>query len=846
MAEILSPGIFIEEVPSQATAVQAVSTSNMGILGATQRGPTNVATLVTSFPQYQRIFGEQIAESRTHLSMAAFYANGGKRAFVTRVMPADAVSASADIRSSRENSRILTGDGVITVWTDASAGADALATFVAPSSVSMRYRSNGTPVVEGVLRNRADGADVALVASVQKYEARIAAGSLPTFDPSLPAVAPGATVTLTYDPGTGDASIALTAPTGNALTSTTTTGQGTVIKFDFVSGFLSVEFAGTEVVGGTPVGNLRLDFTPLTATRTITDDGAGALTATGVISAGTIDYDTGEYGFTTEATYHIGDGCPLLASYEVQAWSITPISVGTWANDMRVSISGNADFYSAASATYTRFDVAVLLRNSSTGNFDIVEVFEEISFSDSTSAQYFPSVVNDLSDLIEVAPAIHAEAPAQLSGVGITETLAGGDEATGNRLITRTLSSPISPRSMVISYATAAGVAKTIVDNGNGLLTGDVDPAGTNTVNYTSGAISVTLSDAANAASLVLVTYYKAPDETTHTEAFGDTTKNYTDGSLVEHYLAGTDGTFDSTQWGRSQFTSSALLSATYQGLYAFDRVDELLQIVVPDYVGDVTITKDILDYVDSRATGPAGGDRFAVLAVPVGSSAQEAVDFLRYDINQFSKFAAIYWPWVKVADPLKNNRSVVFPPVAHIAGIYARTDNNRNVGKAPGGTVDGALRFLTALEMVPTQGERDFVYPNRINPLISSAQTGLAVWGVRTMAQEAEWRYINVRRLFMFVERSVYNSTHWIVFENNGPALWARIKAQLQGFLSGLFADGMLAGNTPAQAFYVIVDESNNTTSTIDAGQVIIDVGIAANKPAEFARFRFTQKTVS
>jgi phage tail sheath protein FI len=96
-----------------------------------------------------------------------------------------------------------------------------------------------------------------------------------------------------------------------------------------------------------------------------------------------------------------------------------------------------------------------------------------------------------------------------------------------------------------------------------------------------------------------------------------------------------------------------------------------------------------------------------------------------------------------------------------------------------------------------------------------------------------------------MFVERSIFNSTHWIVFENNGPNLWARIKSQVQGFLQGLFDDGMLAGNTPSQAFFVTVDETNNTEATQDAGYVIIDVGIAPHKPAEFVRFRFQQKTL-
>jgi len=118
-------------------------------------------------------------------------------------------------------------------------------------------------------------------------------------------------------------------------------------------------------------------------------------------------------------------------------------------------------------------------------------------------------------------------------------------------------------------------------------------------------------------------------------------------------------------------------------------------------------------------------------------------------------------------------------------------------------------------------------------------------VWGVRTISNRSEWRYINARRLFMFLEKSIYNDTFWIVFENNGNGLWSRIKAQISGFMNFLFSDGYFAGASPKQAYFVVVDSSNNTAATIDAGQVIIDVGAAPNKPAEFVRFRFAQKTL-
>jgi phage tail sheath protein FI len=399
-----------------------------------------------------------------------------------------------------------------------------------------------------------------------------------------------------------------------------------------------------------------------------------------------------------------------------------------------------------------------------------------------------------------------------------------------------------------VTYTSAVdSTTKTIYDTGTGGMAGEVDSAGTNTIVYTSGAVSFSTKYAVKAGTLVTVAYAKAPVETAHQEVMGDTTKDYTftvtspATHVYSFYTAGTDGTFSSTTYSRNQFTERGL-EASYAGLYALSRVDELMQVVVPDFAGEEVVTGDLLDYAESRASQPAGGDRFIVLTVPKGSDPQEAVDWFRYTLGRYSKYAALYWPWIVVADPLANGRNLTMPPMGHVCGVYARVDSTRNVGKSPGGTVDGALRYLTGLEYISTQGERDYVYPNKINPLISSPQTGLAVWGVRTIAQESEWKYINARRLFMFVEKSVFNSTFWIVFENNGPALWTRIKGQLVSFMTGLFNEGYFAGNTPSQAFFVICDESNNTQASIDQGQVIIDVGIAPNKPAEFVRFRFQQ----
>jgi phage tail sheath protein FI len=265
------------------------------------------------------------------------------------------------------------------------------------------------------------------------------------------------------------------------------------------------------------------------------------------------------------------------------------------------------------------------------------------------------------------------------------------------------------------------------------------------------------------------------------------------------------------------------------------------MNLIIPDFAGDTTVQGDMMDYADSRR------DVFCILSTPSGMDADEAVDYVRITLAKKSKYSAMYWPWVKVADPLASTRQLTVPAVAHIAGIYSRTDNTKNVSKSPAGTVDGALRGIVGLESNPGKGERDTVYPARINPLINTPQTGMAVWGTRTLsATNDAFKFIGAVRLFMFVEKSVFNSTQSYVFESIGPNLYTAIKGQLESFLRSLFQQGYLAGASPSQAYSVICDSTNNPPEVSNQGQVICDVGIAPNKPGEIIRFRLAQRTIS
>lgn len=851
MAELLSPGVFIEEVPATTQVVGAVSTSNMGIVGWTPEGPTDTATLVTSFEQFVKTFGSFDRRSYVAYAIAAFFSNGGRRAYVVRNTPSDAVSASCKIQSLTTDQVIETGDGATQAFTKTASTSllkdNSGASPIVPGSLTIRWRGTATTQTAAATRKRDGTTNLQSASGVLAYEGRLNPSTLPAVDPALLAVVPDGTVIIGWTSGSASKTITVSNPPAGSTVGTGTNAATSTASLDFRTGRFSLLIHSSETPDNAV--NITSTYKPATATNSVTDNGSGVLPAGSVLSgAGSVTYASGAYSFSTNATTYIPHtNGPILATYKINAWSLSPISKGVWANSLKVDIQGSANYYTAATDSYSRYDVLVK-RTDSNGVDAIEEIYEELVFNDTNSVYFFADILNEFSKYVTVAEPGGNEAPGELNGIARSYAIAGGDNADLTRLIQTTLSNtPIAKRSLTITYTASDGTSKTIKDDGKGNLTGDIDTSYTggaaNTVNYTTGVLDFKTVAVAGplgikAGTLVMVSYRTSAAETAHVETFGDQTAG-------KVYTAGTDGTFDSSTFGRAQFTSPTL-SATYQGLYALDRVEELMQVVVPDFAGDLTVTGDLLDYAASRASGPSGGDRFVILTVPKGSSASDAVDWFRTRLGRFSDYAAIYWPWVNVSDPLANGRKLTMPVVGHIAGIYARTDVNKNVGKAPGGTVDGALTFLTGLELVPTQGERDLVYQSKINPLISSPQTGLAVWGVRTMSLQSQWRYINARRLFMFLQKSVFNSTFWIIFENNGPGLWARIKAQITGFLLSLYNDGYFAGSSPDQAFFVTVDDTNNTAETIDSGQVIIDIGVAPNKPAEFARFRFQQKSIS
>ncbi len=211
------------------------------------------------------------------------------------------------------------------------------------------------------------------------------------------------------------------------------------------------------------------------------------------------------------------------------------------------------------------------------------------------------------------------------------------------------------------------------------------------------------------------------------------------------------------------------------------------------------------------------------------------------------SKYGAIYYPWVRFPNPLARPgveiipREIDVPPTGFVCGIYARNDVERGVHKAPANeVVRGALRF----EIDVTRGEQEVLNPIGVNCLRYFPGRGYRVWGARTVSSDPEWKYVNVRRYFNYLEHSIDRGTQWVVFEPNGDRLWANVRETVASFLYNEWRTGALLGRTEEEAYFVRCDRSTMTQNDIDNGRLICLIGVAVLKPAEFVIFRIGQKT--
>jgi len=284
-------------------------------------------------------------------------------------------------------------------------------------------------------------------------------------------------------------------------------------------------------------------------------------------------------------------------------------------------------------------------------------------------------------------------------------------------------------------------------------------------------------------------------------------------------------------------------------GINGLVIADDVTMVIVPDLITAATKDDGSIDLALWKSVQTAlishceqQGNRMAILDAPPGMTVQQIKEW-RSDVAMYdTQFAAFYYPWIKVENPAgtNGNSEVFVPPSGHIAGVWARTDETRGVWKAP---ANDTIRGCLDIERPITKAEQGLLNPIGINCIRPFGTRGIRIWGARTLSSDSDWRYINVRRLFNMVETTILDGTQWAVFEPNDMKLWEGVKRTLNGFLLGLWKSGALFGASADQAFYVKCDEETNPPESIDEGKLVVEVGIAPVKPAEFVIFRISQQ---
>ena len=234
-----------------------------------------------------------------------------------------------------------------------------------------------------------------------------------------------------------------------------------------------------------------------------------------------------------------------------------------------------------------------------------------------------------------------------------------------------------------------------------------------------------------------------------------------------------------------------------------------------------------------------AHAERTGRFAVVDAGDAQSLTDVRAMRRSFDSAFGALYYPWVRIADPA-SGRDLLLPPSGFVAGIYARVDTARGVHTAAAGEVVAAA----GLDVDVSQRDQEILNPEGINCLRTFPDRGVVLWGNRTLSSRSEWKYVNLRRYLLYLERSIFHGTQWAVFEPNGEPLWDALRQTIDDFLLNEWKIGGLLGNKPEEAFFVKCDRTTMTQDDIDNGRLICLVGVAPLRPAEFVIFRIGQWT--
>jgi phage tail sheath protein FI len=886
MPEYLSPGVYIEEIDAGPKPIEGVSTSTAGAVGVTAFGPTTgKPELVTSFAEYQRKFGGFLEEPDAAifnqwalnqaeggrwwlfpLSVRGFFDNGGQRLYVKRVFASTAVASFLDL-----------GTGLFTeVSADAPAGATELhvqstiginpgatvqivrgdtgnlvgANFTVGTFNTVRGTIRIAPALpEDLLTRRGDFVQVAAQAAAPPASLTFRAKSRGSWgDDVRVRIRPmfGATLSILPDPNITTPVVATTVATIAAAGATTlavvsvaglansdrvslnnvphtisnlNTGANTFDVAPPLAAAAAVGDAVTQLRSGSTT--LAAAAPPGTTTLTVADATGFANGDRALISSREFQISNLNSGANTfDISPAVPQGQTLPVNTPVARVAVTLTTVAAIANAGATSITA-ADTRDLANGDHivvnTReFIVSALHRPTNT--FTIAPAVPGSWAVGLPIRRLRPAAAaNSTTLVVRGADQLYDGALVELDSGSAKETASVASRLGETVTFGAALTNPYfeGHRLRVVEVEVSARYARAD-------LLEPLDETFPNLRLVDDGSMSYLARQVNDRSALVNIEVGGALSTT-------DIRRFPTARSAGWQALAnGDDRVADLSP---DDFIGVDNGSGRRTGIQALEDIDDVSVCMVPN-LWSGSVQSALIQHCEILQ------DRFAILDPRDGLSIEGIREF-REPID--TKYAALYYPWIEVRDP-SIRRNVILAPSGHMAGIYARVDVERGVHKAPANEV---IRGITKIADDVTKREQDMLNPKGINALRFFPGRGNRVWGARTVSSDASWRYVNVRRLFIFIEESIDEGTQFVVFEPNDDKTWARVRQTVVNFLTTQWRNGALFGLTADEAFFVKCDRTTMTPDDIDNGKLIVIVGIAPVKPAEFVIFRIQQKTV-
>lgn len=813
MPEYLAPGVYVEEVPSGNKPLEGVSTSTTGMVGVTRRGPINEPTLTTSFADFVRKFGsyldhrvmpaapEGLVLDALPYAADGFFTNSGQRLYVTRVAGPDAAHALVDLygvpqtiaaetalsqRVAAEEDTLLLDDG-----TNIGSG-DTLLIHDGPRSEYVVAQSD--PVTVGVriygqlAGDHANGTAVT-PQTVTEGDPFDSAADIGAGDTTLALVTVGdlAALELLRIQNTADGTTTEYVSISSVDVGANTVDLDAALQFDHPAATTEIHRVAFAAGGATTLSEAAEAGDFLLSLASTTDFAVDGVLIVGsemhvnrsIVSS--LSIVTSETQFIHTAGTVVMRQIPLMRVYARDP--------GAWGNDLRLTVRN-----------------ANVLETRANGNF---------------AAGDSPIVLDAIFSLSGGSVLEFADGSRQL----VESVNANDNEVDFNGGVVVNVSDDDAVVSiefdLIVERLNEDGKVVESEAFMNLGMHSDHNRYAPNLVGaFDEGAVAS--EDAGESVLIRLV----------------DLTTNDTD-RLAVPYASVTsmldDGDDDFGNISNQTYIGQPSTDPDLRtGIYAMENIDDISIAAVPGQ-WDQDVQNRLLSHCAYMRY------RFAVLdSEEDARMADVQTQRSLYDTT----YGAIYYPWLTISDGFGRNGDVLhIPPSGHVAGVYARTDVQRGVHKAPANEVVMGVRDL---QVRLTKGEQDILNPKHVNCLrdFRDMNRGLRIWGARTLSSDPEWKYINVRRLFLMVENTIERGTQWAVFEPNAEPLWATIYRSLTNFLTTVWRSGALEGTKAEEAFFVKVDRTTMTQDDIDNGRLIVIVGIAPVKPAEFVIFRISQKT--